>query len=336
MQRQTIRQARLALAATAVVMGTMGAQARAAEPLLSVSSTGTVQAVTPSSARGGTAFRPDAATEARGAVQAEVAPFTMSDADLARFERDFKPAVPYYAKDAQNAKNRAQPETVLGADRRFRYSPKESGFPYQSVGQLTFTQNGYSYICTGWLIGSNTVMTAGHCVHTGGSAGSWSSNMMFYPARNGKNNPFGGCSARVLYSQTGWTVNGNADQDYGAVKLNCNVGNNTGWFGWWWTTDSQVGNPMMVLGYPGDKQAGTGWGAATRVAYSDPARTRYFADTYGGMSGGVVLQADGSGVGQGDLGIAIHTYSQGAWGANSGTRITQEVSNFMQYWRDLP
>ncbi|MCA0176821.1 MAG: trypsin-like serine protease [Proteobacteria bacterium] len=330
MPTSTYRQGRLVMAATALAILGLAGASRAAEPMLSVSNTGVVQQVPESSARGSAPFRPDVRAVEVAGLQTEVAPFTMTDAEYARFMRDFKPAVPYYAKDAP------APETVLGADRRFRYSPKESYFPYQSVGQLTFTQNGGSYTCTGWLIGNNTVMTAGHCVHSGGSWGAWSSNVMFYPARNGKNNPFGGCSARTLYSQTGWTVLGSETSDYGAVKLNCTVGNSTGWFGWYWTTASQAGVPILVLGYPGDKQRGTAWGAAARIEYSETYKTRYKADTAGGMSGGPVVQADGSGICQGDCGIAVHAYGQDTLGTNSATRITQTVSNFMLSWRDAP
>ncbi|MCA0176824.1 MAG: trypsin-like serine protease [Proteobacteria bacterium] len=330
MQRETMIQVRLALTAGALGALALVGGASAAELVLSVSDTGVSQVVAPSSTRGFSGFQGQTDPGARADSQAEIPAFTMSDAEYARFLSDYKPAVPYYARD------RAVPETVLGADRRLRYSPKESGYPYRAVGQVTFTQNGSNYICSGWLIGSNTVMTAGHCVHSGGSGGAWSTNVKFYPGRNGSKSPFGGCSARTLYSQTGWTVSGSEGDDYGAIKLNCTIGNTTGSLGWWWTTASQAGLPMLLLGYPGDKQSGTAWAAAARVEFSEAKKTRYKADTAGGMSGGVVVQADGSGVCQGDCGIAVHAYGQDTLGTNSGTRITQTVSNLMTYWRDTP
>lgn len=329
MQRETMRRARLALTATALGCVALAGGASAADAPMSVSNTGISQMVPSSDVRGFSGTQGQTTAGARDDAQAEVPAFTMSDAEYARFLSDYKPAVPYYARDW------AVPETVLGSDRRLRYSPKESGYPYQAVGQITFKQNGGSYICSGWLIGPNTVMTAGHCVHSGGG-GVWSTNVMFYPGRNGKKSPFGGCSARALYSQTNWTVLGQEGDDYGAIKLNCTIGYTTGSLGWWWTTASQTGLPMMVMGYPGDKQSGTAWAAAARVEYSESKKTRYKADTAGGMSGGVVVQADGSGACQGDCGIAVHAYGQDWLGTNSGTRITQTVSNFMQSWRDAP
>ena len=40
--------------------------------------------------------------------------------------------------------------------------------------------------CTGWLIGANTVVTAGHCVHQGGGGSFYpTSSYRIYPGRNG-------------------------------------------------------------------------------------------------------------------------------------------------------
>lgn len=41
-------------------------------------------------------------------------------------------------------------------------------FPARAVGQIDFSErNGGNSICSGALIGASTVLTAGHCVHTG-------------------------------------------------------------------------------------------------------------------------------------------------------------------------
>jgi glutamyl endopeptidase len=263
-------------------------------------------------------------------AEAEFPAERLTAAELAAFAATFRPKLPPYAEVA--------PESVLSSDRRFRLMPKESGYPYRAVGLLTFNQAGGSYTCTGWLIGADTVATAGHCVHSGGSGGAWSTSVVFYPARNGGTSPYGSCTAKRLYSVTSWTGSADAEYDYGAVKLNCTIGNTTGWLGRWWTTSSQANLPVAVLGYPGDKPSGTQWGGAGRIAASETRKTRYFIDTAGGQSGGPVIQADGTGPGgcQGDCGIAIHAYGADSMGRNSGTRITEAVSNNMQTWITAP
>lgn len=256
-----------------------------------------------------------------------------SAAEMALFRATYKPKLPPYATDA------VSPESVIGSDRRFRVYPQESGYPYRAIGQITFNQGTGSYICTGWLISPDTVATAGHCVHSGGSTGVWSTNVRFYPGRNGTLAPYGSCTAKRLNSVNGWTSSANELYDYGAIKLNCTIGNTTGWYGRVWTTASQVGLPITVIGYPGDKPSSTQWGGAGSITVSETRKTRYPIDTAGGQSGAPVVQTDGSGPSgtncQGDCGVAIHAYAASG-GNNSGTRITQAVSNNFQTWIDTP
>jgi glutamyl endopeptidase len=56
------------------------------------------------------------------------------------------------------------------------------------------------------------------------------SSFRIYPGRDGALSPYGVCTARTLFSVIGWTVSANEEYDYGAVKLNCTVGNTVGWF----------------------------------------------------------------------------------------------------------
>jgi glutamyl endopeptidase len=267
-------------------------------------------------------------------LQAEFPAQRFSAAEMAEFAATYKPKMPPSAVQGQDN----APESVLDDDRRFRIYPQESGYPYRAVGLLTFTQGGGNYTCTAWLISPDTVATAGHCVHSGGSGGVWSTNVRFYPARNGSSAPYGSCTSKRLNSVVGWTTNANAEYDYGAVKLNCTVGNTTGWLGRWWTTGSQVNLPIAIVGYPGDKPSSTQWGGAGRVAAQETRKTRYFVDTAGGQSGAPVVQADGTGPGgcEGDCGIAIHAYGADSAGRNSGTRITESVNANLQTWINTP
>jgi glutamyl endopeptidase len=213
----------------------------------------------------------------------------------------------------------------------------ESGFPYRAIGLLTYNQGGGSFVCSGWLIGPNTVATAGHCVNAG-RGGPWSTNMRFYPGRNGASAPFGFCSARTLFSVVGWVTSGNEEYDYGAVKLNCTVGNVTGWFGFYATGFSQVGLSVLLTGYPAEKPSATQWGGGGDINVSQVRKTRYMIDTSGGQSGAPVIEADrGASASNcfGACGVAIHAYGVSG-GFNSGTRINSEVASNLLSWRNAP
>jgi glutamyl endopeptidase len=119
-------------------------------------------------------------------------------------------------------------ESILGQDTRTLVSPTTT-YPASATVLITFSAGR----CTGWLINANTVVTAGHCVHPGGGGSFYpTSSYLVYPGRNGTSSPYGSCTARWLASVNGWTLNRNDQYDYGVIKLNCSVGNITGWYGY--------------------------------------------------------------------------------------------------------
>lgn len=297
----------------------------------------------PVAAAGGGASASFAGTAPAGTAldaRAEFPALRLSADESSAFSRHFKPKTPPYAPRSARL---AQPESVLGPDRRFRLYPRESGFPYRAIGLLTFSQAGGDFVCTGWLIGKDTVATAGHCVHEGGG-GSWSRDVRFYPAFNNGAAPFGSCGARRLYTVARW-AQGNFDEqseqfDYGAVKLNCSIGSTTGWLGYYATADSLVGLPVLLMGYPGDRTPlYTLWGAGGGIAASEQRKIRYQLDTGGGQSGSPVIEADRGASRQrcfGTCAVAIHAYGVDGDGNNSGTRINQAVADNLTKWKNAP
>jgi glutamyl endopeptidase len=232
----------------------------------------------------------------------------------------------------------AAPESIWGGtDDRIRITPTTS-FPASAT--VMITRNGSAH-CSGWMISANTVATAGHCVHTGGSGGTWYTGLAAWPGRDGASAPYGSCSVRQSYSVVGWTTNGNEAYDYGALKLNCTVGNSTGWYGFWWQAASLAGYSTLINGYPGEKPFGEQWrgdSVARTVAVAQAEQVFYSNDTTGGMSGSPVYQ---NRAGCGFCSMAIHAYGfpHGGFPHNSynhGTRITQAKFNNLVAWKDAP
>lgn len=226
-------------------------------------------------------------------------------------------------------------ESIIGADQRVRINPTTT-YPARATVLITFSAGR----CTGWLINANTVATAGHCVGPGSGGQFYPvSSYRIFPGRNGSASPYGSCTAKRLYSVTGWLNQGKDDYDYGAIKLNCNVGNTTGWYGYFWQSASLLNLPTIINGYPGDKPL-TQWQSTDRVRVNQTRRTFYQNDTVGGMSGAPVwYNRSGAGC-SGVCAMAIHAY--GVYNGppfstnNHGTRITQQVFNNLTAWRNAP
>lgn len=231
-------------------------------------------------------------------------------------------------------------ESIYGPDNRIRIDPTTS-FPARAVVMITRSGNAH---CTGWMYGPDIVATAGHCVHTGGSGGSWyNGQLTIWPARNGASAPYGSCSVRQLYSVTGWTVNGDEAYDYAAIKLNCTIGYSTGWFGYWWQGASLAGASTLINGYPGEKPFGQQWrgdSVARTVAVSQTNQIFYSNDTTGGMSGSPIYQNRTAGspwcAGYCSMGIHAYGFPHGGYPHNTynhGTRITEARFNNLQAWK---
>lgn len=219
--------------------------------------------------------------------------------------------------------------SIIGADSRTRVNPT-TVHPARAIALVTFSGGG----CTGWLINKNTVVTAGHCVHSGGSGGDWRSNVRVYPGRNGSSSPYGSCTAKRLYSVNGWTNSKDEAFDYGAIKLNCTIGNTVGWFGYFWQSASLNLFPATVAGYPDDKPVQQ-WKSVGVIRVSQTRQVFYKNDTRPGQSGAPVYY-NRSGCGQ--CSMAIHTY--GTHGSsphgtdNHATRIIKAVFDNLETWKN--
>jgi V8-like Glu-specific endopeptidase len=222
------------------------------------------------------------------------------------------------------------PETVCGKDQRVQITAT-TDIPWRWNCKLVIhAPNGSKYQGTGFLIGSCTVMTAGHCVH-GGKGGQWMSKIEVIPGMNGANRPYGTYISSDLRSVNGWTKDGKVTHDYGAIILGSNqkVGCRIGYFGFAAYSDSTLKDMLVnTAGYPADKPFGTQWFMSDKITKVEPRRLHYMIDTYGGQSGSSVWRLTN---GQ-RYAVGIHAYGGCP---NKATRIVKSVFDNMMAWRNL-
>jgi glutamyl endopeptidase len=199
-------------------------------------------------------------------------------------------------------------ESVIGADGRAQIG-NTTRYPARAIGQIEGSDDlAGSYICTGWLIDRNTILTAGHCVYPPTIPGNLAETLEFFPGRNGMTDPYGSCFGTQVFSPTLWTQNYNEYNDWAVVHLNCNIGDDVGWFGFFSLAGQTALRhlPARVQGYPGDQDFGTMWGMGDRIEASQKKMVFYDIDTYGGQSGSPVYYNRNSC--GGPCGMAIHAY----------------------------
>lgn len=147
------------------------------------------------------------------------------------------------------------------------------------------------FVCSGTLVGSNVILTAGHCVYDRDHSLGWPDEVRVIPAYDhGPTPSYGTAYGMQFRCYQGWTNSGSWEWDMAFVLLDRSIGLVTGWLGYGYYGDPNqyLNRTIHNLSYPAASpydgetmhyQVGT-WDftSGNHLVYSyDPA--------FGGMSG---------------------------------------------------
>lgn len=219
-----------------------------------------------------------------------------------------------------------KPFSVIGEDERTAVTDT-TGFPARAIVQILFQSPRGKQLCSGAMISPDTVLTAAHCVHSGTRNGQPFKGYSVVPGRNLGAAPFGSCGVVRGYVLSGWVNAASALEsryyDLGALKLDCQVGHQTGWFGLTSLAEEAGGTPIAVQGYAADlTPTGRQWRSEDLIRLLWAQKGFHQADTFGGTSGAPVALLD-----QPATIIGVHTNGlfgvEAPWdGNNAFTRLT--------------
>lgn len=229
--------------------------------------------------------------------------------------------------------------SVFGTDNRSKITATTS-YPYRTKGFMRFQLSNGSWAgCSGTMISDIHFLTAGHCVHDG----NYATQAYVTLGQNGSYRPYGEARALNFTTNTAWTGSSDPNHDWAVVRLDRQIGDNTGWMGWAYYGNNSTYNGMNVKigGYPADLASSWSsfssggqrvehWQSQGNMVTPTAGQLKYNGtlDTSGGMSGSGVMQKK-SGSSDYLHVVGVHAYGDGGNGTNEATRLRQYIHDIL-------